>query len=201
VSANHLADWPGQGQSGLVGAPVTTPLGELWLVASAHGLRAVSLPGEHQNSALDAVAEESRHSPGPSGSGDGYLAQGHLAQGHLARAQEQIAQYFNGERFGFDLELDPLGTPFQTAAWQALRTIPFGETWSYGAQAAAMGDRRKARAVGGANRRNPLPIIVPCHRVVGWDGRLTGYSGGLTLKSWLLEHERAIARVVQPSRA
>ncbi len=90
------------------------------------------------------------------------------------------------------MPLDPIGTDFQQIAWAALRTIPYGETISYGEQAARLGDRRKARAVGAANGRNPISIIVPCHRVVGSTGALTGFAGGLHTKAWLLDHERDV---------
>ncbi len=111
----------------------------------------------------------------------------------LAQAAAQLAEYFAGTRSVFDIAMAPSGTPFQLQAWDALRTIPFGETISYGAQAAVMGDKRKARAVGAANSKNPIPIIVPCHRVVGASGHLTGFAGGVTVKAWLLDHERRVA--------
>lgn len=107
----------------------------------------------------------------------------------LAAAVAQLTEYFAGARTTFDLPLAPAGTDFQQAAWHALRGIPFGETVSYGEQAAAMGDKRKARAVGAANGRNPIPIVVPCHRVVGSNGHLTGFAGGIEVKAWLLDHE------------
>ncbi len=108
----------------------------------------------------------------------------------LDLAIAQLAEYFAGERVEFDLPLDPCGTTFQQQAWATLRTIPFGETMTYGEQAAEMGDARKARAVGSANGQNPIPIVVPCHRVIGSTGKLTGFAGGLGVKAWLLEHER-----------
>ena len=104
----------------------------------------------------------------------------------VAAAAAQLAEYFAGERTDFDLPLDPVGTEFQRSAWEALRTIPYGTTVSYGEQAERMGDRRKARAVGAANGRNPISIIVPCHRVVGANGALTGFAGGIDTKAWLL---------------
>ncbi len=107
----------------------------------------------------------------------------------LERAREQLAQYFARERRSFDLPLDPRGTAFQREVWSALRAIPFGATRSYAQLAAALGRPSASRAVGGANGRNPLSIIVPCHRVVGADGSLTGYAGGLARKEWLLRHE------------
>ncbi len=102
----------------------------------------------------------------------------------------QLTEYFAGRRTDFDLPLEPAGTEFQRQAWMALRSIPFGETITYGEQAAEMGDARKARAVGAANGQNPIPIVVPCHRVIGSSGKLTGFAGGLGVKAWLLEHER-----------
>lgn len=111
----------------------------------------------------------------------------------LDRAVAQLEEYFAGTRTEFDLPLAPRGTSFQQAAWTALRQIPYGETITYGQQAALLGDKNKSRAVGAANGRNPLPIVVPCHRVVGSNGHLTGFAGGLDTKAWLLDHERRIA--------
>jgi methylated-DNA-[protein]-cysteine S-methyltransferase len=108
---------------------------------------------------------------------------------HVAR---QLAEYFAGTRREFDLELQPEGTPFQLKAWRALRSIPFGETRSYQQQATAIGKPTAMRAVGAANGKNPLPIVVPCHRVIGKDGSLVGFGGGLSCKRWLLAHEAAV---------
>ena len=119
----------------------------------------------------------------------------------LTEAARQFDEYFAGERVSFDLPLDPVGTPFQLAVWEVLRTIPFGETISYGEQARRLGDRRKARAVGAANGRNPLAIIVPCHRVIGADGSLVGFASGLDAKRWLLAHERDRSIVTRPAWA
>jgi methylated-DNA-[protein]-cysteine S-methyltransferase len=102
----------------------------------------------------------------------------------------QLEAYFAGARPAFDVPLAPAGTPFQRDAWMALRAIPYGQTRSYSEQAAALGRPRAIRAVGAANGRNPLAIVVPCHRVVGSGGSLTGYGGGLDRKRWLLDHER-----------
>jgi methylated-DNA-[protein]-cysteine S-methyltransferase len=101
----------------------------------------------------------------------------------------QLAEYFAGMRTEFDLSLHASGTPFQKKVWRALLDIPYGETASYGQTAAAIGLPMAARAVGLANGQNPIPIIVPCHRVVGANGSLTGYGGGLETKKWLLAHE------------
>jgi methylated-DNA-[protein]-cysteine S-methyltransferase len=112
----------------------------------------------------------------------------------LARTAAQLAEYFAGQRRVFDVALAPRGTEFQRAVWRKLRTIPLGETRSYGELARALGRPSASRAVGAANGKNPISIIVPCHRVVGSTGHLTGYAGGVPAKRWLLDHEHAGAR-------
>lgn len=107
----------------------------------------------------------------------------------LLEAIEQLDAYFSGERFRFDLPLAASGTPFQEQVWEALRKIPCGETISYGELARRIGRPSASRAVGAANGQNPLPIVVPCHRVIGANGKLTGYAGGIKIKKYLLEHE------------
>jgi O-6-methylguanine DNA methyltransferase len=102
---------------------------------------------------------------------------------------EQLRAYFAGERTDFTVKLDPRGTAFQRRVWDALATIPYGTTTTYGRLAAVLGDPRSTRAVGLANGRNPIAIVIPCHRVIGADGKLTGYGGGLDRKRWLLSHE------------
>jgi methylated-DNA-[protein]-cysteine S-methyltransferase len=109
----------------------------------------------------------------------------------LSVATRQLMEYFAGSRHCFELPLAPRGTPFQLAVWRALQGIPYGETISYGELAARLGAPGAARAVGLANGANPLPIIVPCHRVIGADGSLTGFGGGLPIKRALLALERA----------
>ena len=109
----------------------------------------------------------------------------------FAEVEKQIGEYFRGERTKFDLDLAPEGTSFQLAAWRQLRRIPYGKTISYGEQAKRMGNPKASRAVGGANGENPISIIVPCHRVIGADGRLTGFGGGLGMKKKLLDLEGA----------
>lgn len=104
-------------------------------------------------------------------------------------AEQQLREYFAGTRTAFDLPLAPAGTEFQQKVWSALRRIPFGRVRSYGEIARALHKPAAARAVGAACGRNPLPIVVPCHRVVGTTGNLTGFAGGLEMKSWLLQHE------------
>lgn len=102
----------------------------------------------------------------------------------------QLTEYFAGEREQFDLPLAPQGTAFRQQAWQALQAIPYGETRFYGQQAELMGNPKAVRAVGAANGANPIAIVIPCHRVIGKDGSLTGYAGGLDKKAWLLAFER-----------
>jgi methylated-DNA-[protein]-cysteine S-methyltransferase len=109
------------------------------------------------------------------------------------QAREQLAEYFAGRRREFELPLDLVGTEFQRRAWLALAEIPYGETRTYAEQAQRLGLRRGARAVGSANARNPLPIVVPCHRLVGANGSLTGYAGGLGRKERLLRLEGALS--------
>lgn len=110
-----------------------------------------------------------------------------------ARVHEQVREYFAGARRPFDLPLAPVGTEFQQRVWAALGAIPFGETRTYRELAAAIGNPAAARAVGRANATNPLCLLVPCHRVIGADGSLTGFAFGEELKRWLLDHERARA--------
>jgi len=114
----------------------------------------------------------------------------------LAPLRRQLQEYFAGERREFELELAPTGSPFQLEVWSALRTIPYGETASYGEIAAAVGQPGAARAVGGANNRNPIAIVVPCHRVIGASGSLTGYGGGLPRKQQLLALEAGVQVLV-----
>ncbi|HTH07742.1 MAG TPA: methylated-DNA--[protein]-cysteine S-methyltransferase [Ilumatobacteraceae bacterium] len=151
-----------------------SPVGELTLVASAHGVRAVLWEGEHARG-LGAITDADPK-----------------ANEVLDRTVKQLDEYFHGDRTDFDLPLDPRGTDFQLQVWEVLRTIPYGRTISYGEQARRLGDVNKSRAVGAANGRNPISIIVPCHRVVGADGSLTGFGGGLENKAWLLDHERGV---------
>ena len=109
--------------------------------------------------------------------------------GALPMTLLQLDEYFSGRRRDFELPLRLQGTEFQQRVWNVLREIPYGQTWSYGALARRVGNPNASRAVGLANGRNPLSILVPCHRVIGADGSLTGYGGGLERKRWLLAHE------------
>ena len=148
-----------------------SPVGELTLVASDAGLRAVLWPGD-----ADRVPLGGEPAPAP----------GHPV---LVAAAEQLAAYFDGRRQHFDLPLDLDGTEFQLSVWHALADIPFGDTSTYGEQATAIGRPAAVRAVGAANGRNPVSIVLPCHRIIGKDGSLTGFAGGLDAKRFLLELE------------
>lgn len=151
-----------------------TPLGDLLLVLGDEGLRQVLLPGRDGPVAPDPAWQ--RDDAG------------------LASARTQFEAYFAGELRSFELSLAPQGTPFQLAVLAALAEIPYGSTRSYGDIARRIGRPTASRAVGAANGRNPLAIVLPCHRVVGSDGSLTGYAGGLDAKRWLLRHEGILER-------
>ncbi len=114
----------------------------------------------------------------------------------FARAVLQLQEFFAGRRREFELPLSPRGTPFQEKVWAQLRQIPYGETITYGELARRVGDPRASRAVGLANGRNPLPVVIPCHRVIGANGQLTGFGGGLPIKEKLLALERGQASLV-----
>jgi methylated-DNA-[protein]-cysteine S-methyltransferase len=150
---------------------IESPVGKLKLVASADALVAVLWEREDRNRVkLDAAMLDSQ-------------------QPILLETERQLSEYFSGGRTEFDLPLQPDGSEFQKKVWQALREIPFGQTRSYLELAKALGSSKAARAVGAANSKNPLSIIVPCHRVVGADGSLTGFAGGIETKAALLAHE------------
>ncbi len=155
----------------------SSPVGDLGLVVDGAGclVRIVFLAGDEP---LAAALER-------------FYPRGELAEdaARTARVAEQLAQYFAGERARFDLELAPEGTPFQQAVWRQLLDIPAGETRTYSEIARRLGRPGASRAVGRANATNPIPIVVPCHRVVGADGTLTGYASGLQVKRGLLEIE------------
>lgn len=152
-----------------------SPVGDLTFTVSDTALTGVYFP-------------TSRHGPAPAGGAEGSSAL-------LDLVERQLSEYFAGSRTTFDLPLDPPGTPFQLRVWELLRRIPYGATTSYGDLARRLGDPLATRAVGAANGKNPIPIIVPCHRVVGSRGELTGFGGGIERKRWLLEHEGALMRL------
>lgn len=158
-----------------------TPIGRLTLVADATGLRAVLWPDD-----LPARVPLDARPPVTAGGAP------HHPDEVLRATSVQLDEYLAGDRREFDLPLAAAGTPFQHSVWAVLAAIPYGATMSYADQARALGNANKARAVGAANGRNPLSIVVPCHRVTGAGGRLTGFAGGLDAKAWLLAHERAV---------
>ena len=152
---------------------LASPLGDLVALRDEHGITGLYLPtGRHAS---------------------GQYARGERADDAFDDLRVQLAQYFAGERREFDLPLHPAGTAFQQRVWAQLRSIPYGETATYGQTALAIGVPTASRAVGLANGQNPISIIVPCHRVIGANGSLTGYGGGLEAKRWLLSHEAARA--------
>ena len=154
-------------------ATMESPIGRLRLAADALGLRRI-----------DFLAGNPPAPPAPAGWREDRAA--------LRAAVAALAAYFAGTAHGFDLPLAPEGTEFQLAVWGCLKGIPYGETISYGELARRVGRPKAARAVGLANGANPLPIVIPCHRVIGADGRLTGYGGGLAIKERLLALERGV---------
>ena len=147
-----------------------SPVGTITLVADEEGLRGLWLSGRERSMA------------------------GRRDDKALASVRAQLDEYFAGERADFDIPLSMHGTPFQLTVWDALRKIPYGETASYGEIAANIGQPGAARAVGSANGRNPVAIIVPCHRVIASGGKLGGYGGGLDRKQFLLDLERGSVR-------
>lgn len=152
------------------------PFGEIEVIASDKGLHnvmfdAVELPRNLQN---HEVVRKPSHPV-------------------VAATLTQLREYFAGSRTKFDLKLDLEGTEFQVAAWKALARVPYGKTASYAQQADSIGRPTATRAVGAANGRNPVAIVLPCHRIVGSNGTLTGFAGGLGVKQWLLDHEQKVA--------
>lgn len=161
---------------------MSSPLGLLFLARSEDGLRLVEYMD--RRSLKRTIARHAKAMP------DAVWEPSLL---ELKPVVDQLEAYFHGGLFGFALPLDIGGSAFQRAVWTELVRIPYGETRSYGAVAKAIGQPRAARAVGLANNQNPVPIVVPCHRVIGADGRLTGYGGGMGRKKWLLAHEARFA--------
>ena len=148
-----------------------TSWGIFYLIAHAQALCCLHLPKEEPPPAIGEAIESPNHPL-------------------LKEARAQVMAYLSGSLRSFDLPLDPRGTPFQREVWDQLCAIPYGETRSYGEVAGLLGNRNKARAVGGAAHVNPIALIIPCHRMIGADGGLTGFGGGLPLKRALLELER-----------
>lgn len=151
-------------------AYLDSPIGRLLAIGSAQGLRSVRF------------ATEKRPQVPPPGA--------QLDDAPFAAVFDQLTRYFSGGLTAFDLAIDQPGTAFQRSVWRALRRIPYGATTTYGTLAKQLGRPKASRAVGAANGSNQLPIIVPCHRVIGANNALTGFAGGLPIKRFLLEHER-----------
>jgi len=144
-----------------------TPIGTLLIAGDAEAVRRIDFPKEGKKS-----------SPG-----EGWTES---ARGPVGQAVKQLREYFSGKRANFDLPLAPEGTEFQRTVWRNLQDIPYGETISYGELANRVGNPKASRAVGAANGQNPIPIVIPCHRVIGANGKLTGFGGGLPTKEALL---------------
>ena len=147
-------------------AYLQTPLGVTYIEGNADGIREVSILDDSLGLLTDTIPPE------------------------LRQAHQQLGEYFRGERNTFDLQLNPQGTDFQKRVWEELLKIPFGRTISYLELARRLGDEKSIRAAAAANGKNPIWLIVPCHRVIGSDGSLTGYAGGLWRKKWLIEYEK-----------
>lgn len=159
----------------IISKQINTPVGDLTLLASSSNLLAVL---------WDNVCEAPQQKP--------LIASIKQTKSHpiIMETQKQLNEYFRGERQEFNLPIALNGTDFQKQAWQQLIKIPYAETISYGEQALRLGNKNKARAVGLANRMNPLSIIIPCHRVIGGNGRLVGFAGGVARKAYLLDLEK-----------
>lgn len=157
--------------SELVAKTMKSPVGQLTLVADAAGLAGVLFETSRRPHTELAAAKKVRKHP------------------VLDKAEKQLREYFAGKRTAFDVPLSPTGTPFQKKVWKGLTQIPFGETLSYGGLARKIKSPKAMRAVGAANGRNPIAIIVPCHRVIGENGKLVGFGGGLGVKAKLLKLE------------
>lgn len=170
----------GTSAGAVVDTIVASPIGPLRLIADDRSLLAVHFPN-HPDGALLRPPGEATDLAAP------------LEHPILREAARQLGEYFAGARRDFDLPLACGGTEFQRGVWRALRDIPYAATWSYGELATAIGNPNASRAVGAANGMNPIPIIVPCHRVIGANGSLTGFGGGEPTKRWLLDHEAKVA--------
>ena len=176
---------------------IDTPIGPLTLVADDIGLRAVTWPdedGARVGLAGQLGGADALNASAPSADGDANFdtssnSGSATAVATLDATEAQLREYFAGERQTFELPMHLVGTEFQQDTWRSLAQIPYGQTVSYGEQAERLGRPTAVRAVGAANGRNPLSIVLPCHRVVGANGDLTGFAAGLDTKRWLLAHE------------
>lgn len=162
---------------------IETPLGPMLAVASEKGIHRLEFDRDADLGDLAAGTERQQL----------------RAERHLDVLASELTEYFAGTRTQFTVQVLPAGSDFERKAWEYLRGIPFGQTRSYGQQAKAIAGPNAARAVGGANGRNPIAIVIPCHRVIGADGSLTGFASGLHRKQWLLNHERVACCADAPS--
>ena len=158
-------------------AEMNTPIGQLTIITTEDKLHAILWENERHNSACEDIIKSFRKQEN---------------QEIVLKVKEQLNEYFQGKRKTFNIPLALNGTHFQMLVWKQLQKIPYGKTISYGEQAKLLGDKNKARAVGLANGLNPISIIVPCHRVIGTNGKLVGFGGGLDIKSFLLAFEKEV---------
>lgn len=161
---------------------VDSPIGKLLIAGDGETVRRISFPKGGKPARPEAGWQESSRGP-------------------VAQAARQLREYFAGQRTEFDLPLAPEGTGFQRSVWQRLQEIPYGETISYGELAKRVGNPKASRAVGAANGQNPIPIVIPCHRVIGANGKLTGFGGGLPVKEALLALEARQLSLAQAGSA
>jgi AraC family transcriptional regulator, regulatory protein of adaptative response / methylated-DNA-[protein]-cysteine methyltransferase len=162
---------------------VATPIGNMIMAATEKGVCLLEFESENMNE-LDIVLLQKG-------------LKGNVVQGendHVMQAKLELAEYFSGKRHKFDVVLDPIGTDFQLRVWNSLQQIPYGTTITYMDQTRSLGDIKAIRAVASANGKNKIAIIIPCHRVIGSNGKLTGYAGGMERKRWLLDLERSYSK-------
>lgn len=157
-------------QKSLAMQVIKSPLGDLYLYADKSHITRIAF---REDNSIDAEGDKNHPI--------------------LQQAEQQLSEYFSGQRQSFDLPLRFSGTDFQQQVWQHLQTIPYGDTQSYQQVAGAIDNPKAVRAVGNANNKNPIVIVVPCHRVIGANGNMVGYGGGLPIKEWLLKHEQALS--------
>lgn len=168
----------------LTSKELDSPVGKLYLIASPRGLRAILSEQDLRDREISTHLEKISKS---------------RSNRTLNECDKQLDLYFSGKLKRFKIQLDIVGTEFQKKAWNALGKIPFNQTKSYSDQAELLGSLNYVRAVGNANRRNPVSIVVPCHRVIGKSGKLVGYAGGLPMKEYLLKHEEELSRKIRNS--
>jgi len=174
MPADAPAETDAPGHLTIAARTLKTPVGTLTVVASDDAVLYIELPGNRSDRPFERWLRARTDTPA------------------LRATLGELREYFAGKRRRFTVRVDPAGTDFQRRVWRAIAAIPFGETVSYGRLARGLGGVTLSRAVGAAVGANPIPIIIPCHRVVGADGSLTGYGGGLRMKTWLLRHEGAL---------